>query len=53
MVIRGKVDKQKLLNIYDTCNRIFNESNCFYTKQQLEDLKQKQNYNFIGVKNGN
>lgn len=54
MVIRGKVDKQKLLNIYDTCNRIFNKSDCFYTEQELEEKKQDEKNIFIGVtKNGN
>ena len=54
MVIRGKVDKQTLLNIYDTCNRIFDKSDCFYTKQELEKMKQEQKNNFIGViENGN
>ena len=54
MVIRGKVDKQTLLNIYDTCNRIFDKRSCFYTEQQLEKMKQEQNYIFMEKKqNGN
>jgi len=54
MVIRGEVDNQTLLNIYDTCNRIFDKSDCFYTEQELENLKQDKKNIFIGdKKNGN
>ena len=55
MVIRGEVDNQTLLNIYDTCNRIFDKSDCFYTEQELENLKQDKKNIFIkgDKKNGN
>ena len=47
MVIRGEVDNQTLLNIYDTCNRIFDKSDLFYTKQELEKKKQENGNIFI------
>lgn len=53
MVIRGKVDNQTLLNIYDTCNRIFDKSDCFYTEQELEEKKQEKGNIFIGKENNN
>ena len=47
MVIRGELDNQTLLNIYDTCNRIFDKSDCFYTEQELEKKKQEKGNIFI------
>lgn len=47
MIIRGVMSKEKLLNIYDTCNRIFDKSDCFYTEQELEKKKQEKQNIFI------
>ena len=44
MIIRKKVDANTLLNIYDTCNRIFDSKECFYTEQELnKKIKNKRN----------
>jgi hypothetical protein len=39
MVIRGEINANKLINIYDICNRIFKNDDCFYTKEKLEQEK--------------
>ena len=31
--------KEKLQQIYDTCNKIFKDEKYFYTKEQIKDLK--------------
>lgn len=55
MIIRGEVTKTKLLNIYDTCNRIFKEKeNCFYTEAEIKKKKLENKNVFLGGKeNGN
>lgn len=55
MVIRSEVKQTNLLLIYETCNRLFkNNKNCFYTKEQIEEMKTKKENIFLGVdQNGN
>ncbi len=31
--------KEKLKQIYDTCNRIFKDEKYFYTREQVKELK--------------
>lgn len=31
--------KEKLKQIYDTCNKIFKDDKYFYSKEQVKDLK--------------
>lgn len=51
MVIRSEVKQTNLLLIYETCNRLFkNNKNCFYTKEQIEEMKTKKENIFLGVK---
>lgn len=40
MIVRKKVDANTLLNIYETCNRLFDSKDCFYTKQELKEKMQ-------------
>ena len=35
--------KEKLQEIYDTCNRIFKDDKYFYSKEQIKDLKKDKN----------
>lgn len=43
MIIRKKIDANTLLNIYDTCNRVFDSKDCFYTEQELSQKMQDKN----------
>jgi hypothetical protein len=36
MVIRGEAKANTLEAIYDICNRLFKDKDCFYTKEELE-----------------
>lgn len=55
MIIRGEITKTKLLNIYDTCNRLFKQQkNCFYTEAEIKKKKLENKNVFLGDKeNGN
>lgn len=47
MVIRSEAKANTLENLFDVCNRIFTDDNCFYTKEELEQEKQNTNNIFI------
>ena len=47
MVIRGEVKASTLEHIYDICNRIFNNDDCFYTKEELEQEQLNKNNVFL------
>ena len=41
-------DRERLEKIYDVCNRLFKDKEeCFYTKDQVEELKKDENVEFI------
>lgn len=41
-------DEERLLKIYDVCNRLFKDKEeCFYTKEEVKKLKKDQNNIFI------
>lgn len=45
-----KVDKPKredLIKLYDVCNRIFKSNRCFYTKEEVAELKKDKAKEFI------
>ncbi len=50
MIIRKKVDTNTLLNIYDTCNRVFDSKDCFYKEQELN--KRMQDKKTIKLRKG-
>ena len=51
MIIRGEITKTKLLNIYDTCNRLFKQQkNCFYTEAEIKKKKLENKNVFLGEK---
>lgn len=47
MVIRSEAEANTLENLFNVCNRIFKNDNCFYTKEELEQKKQNENNIFI------
>ena len=44
---RNKPTAAILTNLYDYINKTFQETDLFYTKEQLEDLKKDDNYIFL------
>lgn len=47
MVIRGEAKANTLAHIYDICNRLFENEDCFYTKEQLEQERTNEKNIFI------
>lgn len=47
MVIRSKPKANTLEHIYDTCNRLFKGEDCFYTQEELEQERAKENNVFL------
>lgn len=47
MVIRSEAKANTLEALYDICNRLFNNDDCFYTKEELEQEKTKEKNIFI------
>ena len=39
MVIRGKPNKNKLKHIYNTIQKLIDNQECYYTKEEIEKLK--------------
>lgn len=39
MVVRGKITNQKLSNIYTTVRNIIKNKECYYTAEEVEQLK--------------
>ena len=52
MIIRSKGVKAEVLeDIYKTLNRVIKDESCFYTKEELKDLKNKDYILIGGLKN--
>ena len=47
MVLRGQITTEKLINIYDTINRIIKNKNCYYEKEELEKIKKNKKNIFL------
>ena len=47
MIIRTEPTASVLSNIYDICNRLFTDDNCFYTDDEIELKKQNSNNIFL------
>lgn len=47
MVIRSEAKANVLEYIYEVCNRIFKDKDCFYTNEELEQEKAKENNIFL------
>ena len=40
MVVRGEITEKKLEIIYDTIRATINKDSCYYTKEEVEKLKE-------------
>jgi hypothetical protein len=47
MVIRGEAKANTLEMLYDICNRLFKDNDCFYTEEELEQERTKENNIFL------
>lgn len=47
MVIRGEAKANTLEHIYDICNRLFKDKNCFYTQEELEQARTNESNIFL------
>lgn len=53
MIIRSKgVKAETLANIYKTLSQVIKDESCFYTKEELKELKNKEYILIGGVNNG-
>lgn len=43
MVIRGEITQDKLQHIYNTIRKIIQDEDCYYTKEQIENIKKDKN----------
>lgn len=39
--------KEDLKRLYDVCNKIFKKKECFYTKEEVKELKKNEKNKFI------
>jgi len=52
LIIRSKgVKAEALANIYKTLSQVIKDESCFYTKEELKDLKNKDYILIGGLKN--
>lgn len=47
MVIRSEARASTLENLFDVCNRIFKNDDCFYTNEELEQEKTNEKNIFL------
>lgn len=47
MVIRGTLTIEKLNYIYDTINRIVEKDFCYYSDEEIEELKENEKSIFL------
>lgn len=47
MVIRSEAKANTLEYIYDICNRLFKNEDCFYTKEELEQERTNEKNIFL------
>lgn len=47
MIIRGEVTRDKLQHIYNTIQEVIQNQQCYYTKEEIEKLKQNKANVFI------
>lgn len=53
MIIRSKgVKAEELANIYKILGQVIKDESCFYTKDELKELKEKEFILIGGLKNG-
>ena len=47
MVIRGKTNANKLKHIYNTIQRLIDNQECYYTEEEIENLKKDEKNIFL------
>lgn len=47
MVIRGTPNASKLKHIYNTIQRLIDNQECYYTKEEIENLKKDEKKIFL------
>ena len=47
MIKRGKITEEKLAHIYSTIQKIIKNQQCYYTNEEIEDLKKNKENVFI------
>lgn len=47
MVIRGELQANTLTTLYDICNRLFDNDDCFYTEEEVEQEKTNEKNVFL------
>ena len=47
MIVRGEITKKKLEKIYATVQKIIKDEDCYYTKEEIEKLKEDKENHFI------
>ena len=47
MVIRGELKANTLKNVYDICNKLFKNDDCFYTEEEVEQEKTNEKNVFL------
>lgn len=47
MVIRSEIKASTLEQIYDVCNRLFKDKDCFYTEEELEQERKNKDNIFL------
>ena len=47
MIKRGKITEEKLEHIYSTIQKIIKNQQCYYTQEEIEELKKNEANVFI------
>lgn len=47
MVIRGEATASTVEHLFDVCNRIFKNEDCFYTEDEVAQKRTNENYIFL------
>lgn len=50
MVIRGTPNASKLKHIYNTIQRLIDNQECYYTKEEIKRLKEDKENKFLTTK---
>lgn len=50
MVIRGTPNASKLKHIYNTIQRLIDNQECYYTKEEIKRLKENKENKFLTTK---
>lgn len=50
MVIRGTPNASKLKHIYNTIQRLIDNQECYYTKEEIKKLKEDKENKFLTTK---